>query len=341
MLLFLMLTSSESCNYMELNNFIGNERVVDSLSSLLESGRFPHALIIEGEDGLGKKTLARDLACALVCRGDDKPCRQCTQCKKAIAGIHPDISEYIPSGTANSFHVDTVRNIISDAYIQPNEAEYKVYILANAQCMNQNAQNALLKILEEPPKYVVFILTVNSKSALLSTVLSRSVCVTLEGVDTERASEFISSKAEVDIATAKKTVETFNGNIGKALSSIGDEKTVELVRVCNELCKALASGDEYKMMTVLSAFQRDRQGIVFACDLLKNIFRDALFAWVDNEYISGQVDSADLIKNNIPRQNIVKLMECCDRIKAMTLFNANNALLITKFCYSLSRALGR
>ncbi len=326
---------------MKLTNFIGNEKVVDLLSSLLENGRFPHALIIEGEDGLGKKTLARDLACALVCRGEDKPCGECTQCKKAMSGIHPDISEYIPSGTANSFHVDTVRNIISDAYIQPNEAEYKVYILANANCMNQNAQNALLKILEEPPKYVVFILTTESKSALLSTVLSRSVCVTLEGVDIERASSYITSHSDVDYESAKKTAATFNGNIGKALASLQDDKTSELVGICNNLCSAVASNDEYKMLTVLSAFQRDRQGIVFACDLLKNVFRDALFAGDECEYVSGQVESAKLLKSSVPRQNLVKLMNCCDEIKSMALFNANNALLITKFCYSLTRALGR
>lgn len=326
---------------MKLTNFIGNEKVVDMLSSLLENGRFPHALIIEGEEGIGKKTLARDLACALVCRGEDKPCGECNQCKKAMSGIHPDISEYIPSGTANSFHVDTVRNIISDAYIQPNEAEYKVYILANAHCMNQNAQNALLKILEEPPKYVVFILTTESKSALLSTVLSRSVCVTLEGVDIERASSYITSHSDVDYESAKKTVATFNGNIGKALSSLQDDKTSELVSICNNLCSALASNDEYKMLTVLSAFQKDRQGIVFACDLLKNIFRDALFAGDECEYVSGQLSSAKLLKSSVSRQNLVKLMNCCDEIKSMALFNANNALLITKFCYSLTRALGR
>ncbi len=317
---------------MKLTNFIGNEKVVDSLSSLLDSGRFPHALIIEGEDGLGKKTLARDLACALVCRSENKPCGECTQCKKAMQGIHPDISEYIPSGTANSFHIDTVRSIISDAYIQPNEAEYKVYILANAHCMNQNAQNALLKILEEPPKYVVFILTTESKSALLSTVLSRSVCVTLEGVEIEQASAYVSSHSDVDYATAKKTVETFNGNIGKALSSLGDDKTNELVGICNNLCKAVSKADEYEMLTVLSAFQKDRQGIVFACDLLKNIFRDALFAGDECECISGQIESAKLLKSTVSRKNLVKLMNCCDEIKSMALYNANNALLITKFC---------
>lgn len=327
---------------MKLTNFIGNEKVIDRLSKLMESGRFPHALIIEGEEGIGKKTLAKDIACALVCRGDDKPCGECVQCKKAIGAIHPDISEYIPAGTANSFHVDTVRNIINDAYVQPNEADYKIYILANAHCMNQNAQNALLKILEEPPKYVVFILTTNSKSALLSTVLSRSVCVSLEGVDIERAANYITSHCEnVDYNTAKKTVETFNGNIGKAIDSLQDTKTSELVDVCNKICKALATSNEYEIMTLCSAFQKDRQGVVFACDLLKSIFRDALFAGESSEHISGQEESAALLKSNLSRQSLIKLINTCDELKSTALSNANNALLITKFCYSLNRAIGR
>lgn len=327
---------------MKLTNFIGNEKVIDRLSKLMESGRFPHALIIEGEEGIGKKTLAKDIACALVCRGNDKPCGECAQCKKAIAAIHPDISEYIPAGTANSFHVDTVRNIINDAYVQPNEADYKIYILANAHCMNQNAQNALLKILEEPPKYVVFILTTNSKSALLSTVLSRSVCVSLEGVDIERAANYITSHCEnIDYNTAKKTVETFNGNIGKAIDSLQDSKTSEFVDVCNKICKALATSNEYEMMTLCSVFQKDRQGVVFACDLLKSIFRDALFAGESSEHISGQEESAALLKSSLSRQSLIKLINTCDELKLTALSNANNALLITKFCYSLNRAIGR
>ena len=327
---------------MKLTNFIGNEKVIDRLSKLMESGRFPHALIIEGEEGIGKKTLAKDIACALVCRGNDKPCGECAQCKKAIGAIHPDISEYIPAGTDNSNHVDTDRNIINDAYVQPNEADYKIYILANAHCMNQNAQNALLKILEEPPKYVVFILTTNSKSALLSTVLSRSVCVSLEGVDIERAANYITSHCEnVDYNTAKKTVETFNGNIGKAIDSLQDSKTSELVDVCNKICKALATSNEYEMMTLCSVFQKDRQGVVFACDLLKSIFRDALFAGESSEHISGQEESAALLKSSLSRQSLIKLINTCDELKSTALSNANNALLITKFCYSLNRAIGR
>lgn len=321
---------------MKFKNFIGNERVINQLIALMDSGHFPHAVIIEGEQGLGKKTLARELAAALVCRGEEKPCYECSQCKKAMGKIHPDIFECVPSGTANSFHVDTVRDIINDAYMQPNEADFKVYILANAQCMNASAQNALLKILEEPPAYAVFILTVTSKSALLSTVLSRSVTVALEGVNISEGAKYIASRnADIDFTQAEKTLETFNGNIGKAVDSLKDTKTAELVEVCNDICKAIAGGNEYGILTACSAFQKDRQSIVFACDLLKNIFRDALTAGNGCEYISGQSESAELLKSRLSRQSLLRLVEACDDLKKTALMNVNNSLVITKICYSL------
>lgn len=327
---------------MKFNDFIGNEKIIEQLGTLMESGRFPHALVFEGEQGIGKKTLARLFAQALVCRGNDKPCGECAQCNKAVQKIHPDIFEYIPSGTANSFHVDTVRQIIDDAYIKPNEADFKVYILADAHCMNASAQNALLKILEEPPSYVVFILTAVSKSSLLSTVLSRSVVVSLEGVNVDDGARYIVSHSEnIDFATAKKTLETFNGNIGKTVESLQDSKASELIGVCNDMCRALVEKSEFDLLTACSAFQKDRQGIVFACDLLKNIFRDALLAGSTSEYISGQQETAQYLKSNLTRQKILRLINTCDELKQMALMNANNALLITKICYSLSEAVGR
>lgn len=327
---------------MKFRNFVGNERVTEQLGILMDCGHFPHAIIIEGEQGLGKKTLARELAAALVCRGEEKPCYECSQCKKAMGKIHPDIFEYIPSGTANSFHVDTVRDIINDAYVQPNEADFKVYILANAECMNASAQNALLKILEEPPAYVVFILTVTSKSALLNTVLSRSVTVTLEGVNSADGAKYIAGRnSDIDFIQAEKTVETFNGNIGKAVDSLKDTKTAELVAVCNDICKAVAEGNEYGILTSCSVFQKDRQSIVFACELLKNIFRDALTAGDGCEYISGQHESVRLLKSCLTRQKLLNLVEACDDIKKTALMNVNNSLVITKICCDFKRSVSR
>lgn len=328
---------------MEFKDFIGNSRVTAQLGALIDAHRFPHAVVIEGEQGMGKKTLARCIAKALVCRSENnKPCDECSQCRKAGEGIHPDIFEYSSAQTVNSFHISTVREIINDAYMQPNEAEYKVYILANAHFMNSAAQNALLKILEEPPSYAVFLLTAESKSMLLDTVLSRSVVVSLEGVGAEEGARYISDTQDsIDFETAKRTVQTFNGNIGKSIDSLKDTKTAELVDACREICRALVEDSEYALLKACAVFQKDRQSIAFACELLKNIFRDALFAGASNEFISGQQESALLLKSHITRQKLTALVSVCDELKKTALMNVNNALIITKICYSLREASGR
>lgn len=327
---------------MKALDFVGNNRVIEQLGCLIDSGRFPHALIIEGEQGLGKRTLARQLAAALVCRSESKPCMECAQCRKAVQNIHPDIFEHSAAGGANSFHVDVVRNVISDAFVQPNEAEYKVYILGNADCMSVSAQNALLKVLEEPPSYVVFILTASSKSMMLETVLSRSVVVTLEGVPLEDGVKYISDRfRDADKNSIRANLEAFNGNIGKATDALQEGKTGDLTNVCVSLCKAMVNDNEYALLTACSVFQKDRQGIVFAMELLKNIFRDALVYGNGCDLVSGQLETITLLKNKLTRQKLIDLIAICDKLKEMALMNSNNSLLITKICYSLREAVGR
>ncbi|MGN0521987.1 MAG: ATP-binding protein [Eubacterium sp.] len=327
---------------MNSNGFHGNEKVLNQLGNLMDSGRFPHAIVIEGEQGLGKKRLARLVAAALVCRLENKPCMNCSQCRKAFEKIHPDIFEYAAQGGARSFHVDTVRQVINDAYMQPNEADYKIYILANADLMNESAQNAILKILEEPPSYAVFILTVQSKSSLLDTIISRCVVVSLSGVECSQGARYITDCMEgVDFQTAENALKICNGNIGKAMESLQDSKTNEFVELCNNLCTALADGNEYSMLISCSALQKDRQSVVFVCDFLKNIFRDALVYNESGEAISGQYDCVKALRTKLTKQKLIKLINVCDEVKALAEMNVNNSLLITKICYSLREAVGR
>lgn len=323
-------------------NFVGNKKVIEQLGYLIDCGRFPHALVIEGEHGLGKRTLAKILAAALVCRENEKPCMNCSQCRKANEHIHPDIFEHSASGGANSFHVDIVREVIKDAFMQPNEAEHKVYILGNADCMSISAQNALLKVLEEPPSYVVFILTAKSKSMLLETVLSRSVVVSLEGVNPEDGAKYIcANNSDIDFKDAKKALETFNGNIGKAADSMQNGRTDELTQCCRNICRALVEESEYELLKACSVFQKDRQSVVFAADFLKNVFRDALVYSENSDSVSGQKDIAKLLKTKLTGKKLIDLINVCDTLKTMALMNSNNSLLITKICYSLRQAAGR
>lgn len=327
---------------MKFVRFAGNEKVKRQLTYLQESGRLPHAFVIEGEEGLGKRTLAKEIALNLFCKSDDKPCLSCPQCTKVQKGIHPDVYEYSAPGAANSFHVQTVREIIEDVYMQPNEADYKIYILGNCQCMNMNAQNALLKVLEEPPEYVIFILTTESKFALLETVLSRSVVISLEGVNDNQAADYICAHNEgVSYDDALNACRIQGGNIGKAMQMLGDSKLSEISTIANNICSALTANDEYSLLKACAVFDRDRECTVSTLSLLKTVFRDALVYGDGSQVLSGQAEAASRLSHELSKKKLVNLVLACDDLISLVKKNANNAIVITKICYDFRRAVGR
>lgn len=320
--------------------FKGNQNVKDRVSSLVESSRLPHAILIEGEAGLGKKTLAREIACALVCRGSgQKPCCSCAQCRKALNRVHPDIFEYCAPGGANSFHIDTVREIINDCYVIPNEADYKIYILGNAHCMNASAQNALLKILEEPPAYAVFILTAENRSMMLETILSRVATVSVQGVSPDEGAEYITEhNSEISYDEACSAVLTFGGNIGKALESLSGGRFEEMLSLADGVCRGLTAGNEYELLKTLSALSSSRQDTAALLNMLKTVFRDAL---AGGESLSGRKESVKLLQRAFTRKKLLGLFTAAESLYDMALKNANQQLMITKICYTLREAAGR
>ena len=328
---------------MNFKNFIGNDEVKKQITYLLESNRLPHAIIIEGDIGLGKKTLAREIAMYLVCKNEDKPCFSCSACKKAMSGGHPDIFEYSGGLTARSFHIDVIRNVKQNAYILPNEAERKVYILGNAQSMSSQAQNALLKILEEPPEYSVLILTATSKTALLETVLSRCVSFKVDTVSVNDAVNYVSEKfPEQDASKIQEAASAWNGNIGKMIDGLVEGTLSKYTEIAREICKGVLSDNEYILLKATSFFEKDKQTIKTVCTLLKSIFRDAIIAssGVDH-FISAEKNLALDFSSAFTKDKLLNLMSVVDNIDEMVDKNANNTLLITKFCYSLREAVGR
>ena len=164
---------------MKLEPFNTENAVEKSLFSALCTRRFPHAAILEGSSPEERMALAKKIAASLVCTGGEVPCGVCSDCIKASADSHADILIYSVEDKPKAFKVDIVREIRSKAYIVPNEAQRKVFILENSHTMGVEGQNAILKILEEPPSYVNFILLCSTRSGFLPTVLSRSVVYNL------------------------------------------------------------------------------------------------------------------------------------------------------------------
>ena len=148
-------------------NIVGNNHIISQVNSWTITKNYPNAILISGAVGSGRHTLAKSIAKAVVCSGDNPPCLKCINCKKAELSIHPDIEIITGAKGLKSFHIDAIRDMRSRVFTKPNEAAKRVIILENAHNMTEAAQNALLKILEEPPSYLHFILTCDDNSGML------------------------------------------------------------------------------------------------------------------------------------------------------------------------------
>lgn len=157
---------------MGFEGLLGNQRLKENLRTSVGRGHISHFYLISGPEGSGKHTLARLLGAALLCRSEERPCLQCSACRKVMANTHPDFIT-IDDPEKKTVPVDLIRQARADIYVQPNEADRKIYLFPRAQDMGIPGQNALLKVLEEPPPYGVFLLLTDNPEALLPTVRSR------------------------------------------------------------------------------------------------------------------------------------------------------------------------
>ena len=169
---------------MEFPGFLGNDRLKANLSAAVDRQREAHFYLISGPEGAGKKTLARLLSAALLCRDPARrPCGQCPQCRKAMSGQHPDVIT-VDDPEKKTVPVKLVRQARDELFIRPNEGRRKILYIPRAQDLSPAGQNALLKVLEEPPEYAVFLLLSDSPSRLLPTVRSRCVLLPLQPLPT-------------------------------------------------------------------------------------------------------------------------------------------------------------
>lgn len=158
---------------------LGNDRLKENLRRSLSKGHISHFYLICGPEGSGKHTLARLLAAAILCQGEEKPCLKCLPCRKVLDGNHPDFIT-VDGPEKKTVPVELVRRAREDMFIRPNESAHKIYLFPRAQDMGLPGQNALLKVLEEPPAYGVFLLLADNPEKLLPTVRSRCVELMLQ-----------------------------------------------------------------------------------------------------------------------------------------------------------------
>ena len=195
---------------------LGNERLRQNLDSSLQKGHISHFYLIPGPVGSGRHTLAKLLAAAILCGKSRRPCLGCEPCRKVMANTHPDFIT-IDDPEKKTVPVDLIRQARNDIYIRPNEAEHKIYLFPRAQDMGIPSQNALLKVLEEPPSYGVFILLTDNPEKLLPTVRSRCVELALQPLsDGILRRELSQAFPNADAETISAAISRSGGYLGQA-----------------------------------------------------------------------------------------------------------------------------
>ena len=262
---------------MDFQHIIGHEDIIRHFKCSIEQDRVGHAYIICGEDESGRSSLAFSFAKTLQCEAHEAdPCNECPSCKKADSGNHPDIIT-VQHEKPNVISVDEIREqVVQTMDIRPYSGKYKIYIINDAQLMNPQAQNALLKTIEEPPAYGIVILITNSLERLLPTIISRCITLSTKPVKERDGEEYLKEHYELDDKKARFCVEYAQGNLGKAILLATNEEYEALVNSVIHLEKEIYEMDMEDIQYAIESCSNYKMNIGEYLDLMMMWYRDIL-----------------------------------------------------------------
>lgn len=238
---------------MKPTTIYGNPAAKAAIEAATRGGRLSHAYLFYGEQGTGKRSMVNLFTQSLLCTEGAEPCGTCSACRKLAAHAHPDVT--VLDGAADSIKVDDIRRCKIDAQIRPNESPYRIFWLLDIDRMTNGAANALLKLLEEPPAYALFLLTVQNKDACPATVVSRclSVPCTPPGIPlcVQALQEQCPDASEEAI---KQAAEDANGNIGRAITLLNAADSEEARRY-RAICDALEQKKELPLLLAFAEYE--------------------------------------------------------------------------------------
>ncbi len=276
-------------------DIVGQEQIKEHLQNAVRMSKVSHAYIINGERSSGKEFIAKTFAMALQCenRQDTEPCQECRSCRQALSGNQPDII-FITHEKPGTISVDDIRSQINgDIAIKPYSSPRKIYIMNEGEKMTIQAQNALLKTLEEPPEYAVILILTTNVDSLLPTILSRCVVLNMKPASDAQVKQFLMENMQIPDYKADICTAFARGNLGKARMLAGSEEfdkvkeeAITLLKYINEMeiseiVTAIKKINEYKFdvndyLDILSVWYRDVLLFKATHDVNHLIFREEI-----------------------------------------------------------------
>ena len=315
---------------MQFEGFAGNAALKTALSVAFSRRRLPHTLLLQGEAGLGKRTLAQILARAAVCTCENRdlaPCGVCPACIRAKAGSHPDIRIVTGSGKSNTISVASVDEVIRDAYKKPEEADINVYCIFAENPMPEITQNKLLKVL--------------SADALLPTIRSRAQVFTVRPPEESEAAVYVQNKTGMPMEEAEKLASLHRGNIGRMLSDGENGRAAKAEQMAEDIANALVSGTEHDLLAATAPLIKDKPLFPESMERLQLLLRDACLL---KNNVNVQVPAREVCDKLRRKLSLKALMALCEMTAKYTEYwrrNANMALLVTALCAEMKETAGK
>ena len=289
---------------------IGQQKIKNLFLNLLKNDTLGHCYALIGEKGMGKSTLTEYLSKMIVCENGNA-CKVCKACVMAEAGTHPDIEYVVPEEDKKTIGVDVMRRMIEGIYVRPYTARKKVIVINNFEQANVQAQNAVLKALEEPPEYVVFLLTASSEKDMLDTVKSRSLILRMQPYSKEEIKQFLREHTSADENEREFIASYASGNTGKGkLLAEKDGFSQLRISVFDALLHLTEKGSVIPFSSFIKKENQNNIGDILECSL--SFFRDMLMYKIGEDDLVANGDYSVHIRKaseKIKTQCILRVMQ--------------------------------
>ena len=309
-------------------DIIGHEHIIEYLQNCMKENKVSHAYIFNGEQGSGKKLLADAFSAALQCEKKGiSPCGECTSCKQAYGHNHPDII-WLTHEKPNSIGVDDIREgLNNDIAIKPYKGPFKIYIVDEAEKMTIQAQNALLKTIEEPPAYGIILLLTTNEKMMLPTILSRCVSLSLRPVKDNLIKEFLMKQYEIPDYQADISVAFAQGNVGKAIRLATNEEFNKIKDAAIQLMKYLEEMQIYEIIDAVKHIADYKMSVNDYLDIIMIWYRDVLLFKATRDANSlifkNEINYINKFADKSSYQNIEAIIHAIEKTKVRLNANVN------------------